>query len=259
MNLQYQQIEALCQELKLPALQVQWSALAQRVADTQGSFADFLLAGLESERAARQERVRQALLKISSLPAIKSLEGYDFTFATGAPKAQIQELASLSFIERAENIVLFGPSGVGKSHLAMAFAYRAVMAGIKTRLITAADLMIQLAAAKSQGRLKGYFNRAILGPRLLVVDEMGYLPFGREEANLFFNVVAKRYERGSMILTSNLPFTQWASALADDQTLTAALLDRLLHHAHIVQISGDSYRLKDKRKAGTIKGENKKS
>lgn len=259
MNLQHQQIQALCEELKLPALQVQWSVLAQRVADTQGSFADFLLAGLESERAARQERVRQALLKISSLPAIKSLEGYDFNFATGAPKAQIQELGSLSFIERAENIVLLGPSGVGKSHLAMAFAYRAVMAGIKTRFITAADLMIQLAAAKSQGRLKGYFNRAILGPRLLVVDEMGYLPFGREEANLFFNVVAKRYERGSMILTSNLPFTQWASALADDQTLTAALLDRLLHHAHIVQISGDSYRLKDKRKAGTIKEEKKKS
>ena len=259
MNLQHQQIQALCEELKLPALQVQWSVLAQRVADTQGSFADFLLAGLESERAARQERVRQALLKISSLPAIKSLEGYDFNFATGAPKAQIQELGSLSFIERAENIVLLGPSGVGKSHLAMAFAYRAVMAGIKTRFITAADLMIQLAAAKSQGRLKGYFNRAILGPRLLVVDEMGYLPFGREEATLFFNVVAKRYERGSMILTSNLPFTQWASALADDQTLTAALLDRLLHHAHIVQISGDSYRLKDKRKAGTIKEEKKKS
>lgn len=259
MNLQHQQIQSLCEELKLPALQVQWSALAQRVADTQGSFADFLLAGLESERAARQERVRQALLKISSLPAIKSLEGYDFAFATGAPKAQIQELGSLSFIERAENIVLLGPSGVGKSHLAMAFAYRAVMAGIKTRFITAADLMIQLAAAKSQGRLKGYFNRAILGPRLLVVDEMGYLPFGREEANLFFNVVAKRYERGSMILTSNLPFTQWGTALADDQTLTAALLDRLLHHAHIVQISGDSYRLKDKRKAGAIKGETKKS
>jgi DNA replication protein DnaC len=259
MNLQHQQIQALCEELRLPALQVQWSALAQRVADTQGSFADFLLAGLESERAARQERVRQALLKISSLPAIKSLEAYDFSFATGAPKAQIQELASLSFIERAENIVLLGPSGVGKSHLAMAFAYRAVMAGIKTRFITAADLMIQLAAAKAQGRLKGYFNRAILGPRLLVVDEMGYLPFGREEANLFFNVVAKRYERSSMILTSNLPFTQWASALADDQTLTAALLDRLLHHAHIVQISGESYRLKDKRKAGAIKAENKKS
>ena len=95
-----------------------------------------------------------------------------------------------------------------------------------------------------------YFNRAVLGPKLLVVNEIGYLPFGRDEANLFLNVVAKRYERGSMVLTSNLPFTQWASAFADDQTLTAAMLDRLLHHAHIVQISGDSYRLKDKRKAG---------
>ncbi len=159
----------------------------------------------------------------------------------------------MSFIDRAENVVMLGPSGVGKSHLAMALGYRAVMAGIKTRFITAADLMIQLAAAKGQGRLKEYFNRAVLGPKLLIVDELGYLPFGRDEANLFFNVVAKRYERASMILTSNLPFTQWATALADDQTLTAALLDRLLHHAHIVQITGESYRLKDKRKAGSIK------
>jgi DNA replication protein DnaC len=93
----------------------------------------------------------------------------------------------------------------------------------------------------------------VLGPKLLVVDEIGYLPFGREEATLFFNVVAKRYERASMVLTSNLPFAQWASAFADDQTLTAAMLDRLLHHAHIVQISGDSYRMKDKRKAGQMK------
>lgn len=110
--------------------------------------------------------------------------------------------------------------------------------------------MMQLATATAQNRLKQYFNRAVLGPKLLVVDEIGYLPFGRDEANLFFNVVAKRYEQGSMVLTSNLPFTQWASAFADDQTLTAAMFDRLLHHAHIVQIRGESYRLKDKRKAG---------
>jgi DNA replication protein DnaC len=103
---------------------------------------------------------------------------------------------------------------------------------------------------KLKAASKSIFNRAILGPKLLVVDEIGYPPFGREEANLFFNVVAKRYEHGSMVLTSNLPFTQWAGAFADDQTLTAAMLDRLLHHAHIVQITGESYRLKDKRKAG---------
>ena len=187
---------------------------------------------------------------IATIPTIKTLEQYDFGFASGAPRAQIQELAALAFVQRAENVVFLGPSGVGKSHLAIALAYRAVMAGIKVRFITAADLMLQLATARSQGRLKEYFNRAVIGPKLLVVDEIGFLPFGREEANLFFNVVAKRYEHGSMILTSNLPFTQWPAAFADDQVLVAAMLDRLLHHAHIVQISGESWRLRDKRRAG---------
>lgn len=247
MNLQHDRIRALCSALKLDQMGTIWPVIAARTAEQDASLADFLEQLLISEQDARHERTRQTLLNLATLPAIKTLEQFDFTFATGAPRAQIQELASLSFIERAENVVLLGPSGVGKSHLASALAYRAVMAGIKTRFITAADLMLQLATAHQQGRLKQYFNRVVLGPRLLVVDEIGYLPFGRDEANLFFNVIAKRYERGSMVLTSN----QWSSAFADDQTLTTAMLDRLLHHAHIVQISGDSYRLKDKRKAGT--------
>ncbi|MDP2286332.1 MAG: ATP-binding protein, partial [Pseudohongiella sp.] len=103
-----------------------------------------------------------------------------------------------------------------------------------------------------QERLDSYIKRSVLGPKLLVIDEIGYLPFGREEATLFFNVIAKRYEQGSIIVTSNLPFSQWSTAFADDQTLTAALLDRLLHHAHIVQISGNSYRLKGKKAAGIV-------
>ena len=250
MNLQHDRIAALCAELKLYRISGDWAAIAQDAARSEGSFGDFVERLLSTEAQARGERQRQTLLKLATLPVIKTLEQFDFAFASGAPRAQIQELAALAFIERAENIVLLGPSGVGKSHVAVALAYRAVMAGIKTRFITAADLMLQLATAKSQGRLKEYFNRAIIGPRLLVVDEIGYLPFGREEATLFFNVVAKRYEHGSMILTSNLPFTQWASAFADDATLTAALLDRLLHHAHVLQITGESYRLKDKRRAG---------
>ena len=251
MNLQHPRITELCQALKLEAIAAAWPHLAQQVATQEGSFADFLEQVLSAETRARTERTRNTLLKLATLPSVKTLEQYDFAFASGAPRAQLQELAGLAFIERAENIVLLGPSGVGKSHLAIALAYRAVMAGIKARFITAADLMLQLAAAKAQGRLKQYFNRAVLGPRLLVIDEIGYLPFGRDEANLFFNVVAQRYERGSMVLTSNLPFTQWAGAFADDATLTAAMLDRLLHHAHIVQISGESYRLRNKRKAGT--------
>lgn len=250
MNLQHERIAHLCEQLKLGRIGTDWPHLAQSAASEESSFADFLERLLRAESEARAERVRQTLMKLATLPTVKTLEQYDFGFASGAPRAQIQELGTLAFVERAENVVLLGPSGVGKSHVAIALAYRAVQAGIKTRFITAADLMLQLDAARKQERLKEYFNRAVIGPRLLVVDEIGYLPFGREQATLFFNVVAKRYERGSMILTSNLPFAQWATTFADDQTLVAAMLDRLLHHAHIVQISGESYRLKDKRKAG---------
>jgi len=253
MNLQHERVQSLCEQLRLPAVASQWPALAERAVAGQSSYGEFLEQVLQGELNARTERTRQTLLKLATLPAVKTLEQFDFSFASGISKPQIMELASLAFVERTENIVLLGPSGVGKTHLAIALAVRAIQAGIKTRFLSAADLMLQLASAKGQGRLREYFNRAVLGPRLLVVDELGYLPFGREEAALFFNVVAKRYERGSMVLTSNLPFPQWASTLADDSTLTAALLDRLLHHAHIVQVSGESYRLKDKRKAGTVR------
>lgn len=251
MNLQHQRIEALCAQMKFARLHAEWPAIAQEAAKEQASYADFLERVLDAEARARHERKVTTLMKLATMSAVKTLEQFDWKEAPGVPKAQIQELAHLNFVERAENVVMLGPSGVGKTHIALALAHRAVSAGHKVRFITAADLMLQLAAARSQGRLKEYFNRAVLGPKLLVVDEIGYLPFGREEANLFFNVVAKRYERGSMVLTSNLPFTQWAAAFADDQTLTAAMLDRLLHHAHIVQISGESYRLKDKRRAGS--------
>lgn len=250
MNLQQERIAGLCEQLKMACLAAEWPALAQQSAREEASFADFLEKLLQCESTAREQRKRTTLMKLATMPAVKTLEQLDWAAASGAPKAQIQELAHLAFVEHAENVVLLGPSGVGKTHIALALAHRAVMAGHKVRFISAADLMLQLAAAKAQGRLKEYFNRAVLGPKLLVVDEIGYLPFGRDEATLFFNLVAKRYERGSMVLTSNLPFTQWASAFADDQTLTAAMLDRLLHHAHIVQISGESYRLKDKRRAG---------
>lgn len=198
------------------------------------------------ELDARAQRTRETLQKFAGLPAIKRFEEYDFTFATGAPKKQLQELNRLAFIERAENIVLPGSSAVGKSHIALNYPYQAIQRGIKTRFITATDLTLQLATAKKQERLENYIKLSVLCPKLLVINEIGYLPFGREEADLFFNVIAKRYEYGSVIVTSNLPFSQWSTAFADDQTLTAALLDRLLHHAHIVQIAGNSYRLKEK-------------
>lgn len=252
MNLQHLRIESLCQQFKLDTFATDWPALAQQAAEKETSYADFLEQLLLSEDRARNERRRQALLHQSGLPAVKTVEQYDFKFASGAPQSQILELAGLAFIERKENVVLLGPSGVGKTHLASALAHRAIMAGISTRFISAADLTLQLVAAHHQGRLAQYFSRVVQRSKLLVIDEIGYLPFGRDEANLFFNVIAKRYEQGSLVLTSNLPFSQWATTFADDSTLTAALLDRLLHHAHIVQVSGQSYRLKDKLKSGQV-------
>lgn len=253
MNLQQERLEALCMQLKLDHIASHYPALAQQAVQDELSFTDFLEKLLTLEVNWRSERSRELLLRMASFPAVKTLENYDFSFASGVPKAQIQELASLIFIERAENIVLIGPSGIGKTHLACALGIRATQAGTKTRFITAADLMLQLGAAHRQDRIKEYFNRSIMAPRLLIIDEIGYLPFGRHEANWFFQVVAKRYEKSSMILSSNLPFSQGANTFADDTTLTAALLDRLLHHAHIVSMNGESYRLKDKRKAGIVK------
>lgn len=174
---------------------------------------------------------------------MKTVEQYDFKFASGAPQSQILELAGLAFIEHKENVVLLGSSDVRKTHSASALAHRAIIAGISTRFISAADLTSQLVAADHQGRLAQYFSRVVQRAKLLV-DEIDYLPFGRDEAYLFFNVIAKRYEHGNVGLTSNLPFSPWATTFADDSTLTAALLDRMLHHAHIVQVSGQSYRLK---------------
>ena len=252
-SLQHERIVALAEELRLGALPDLYGAVAQSAAGRKdASYADFLEDVLKAERDARRVRARAMLTRTAGFPALKTLEAYDFAFATGAPRAQIQELASLGFVERAENLVLLGPSGTGKTHLAIAFGLLATHRGWKVRFTTAADLVIALEAAQRQGRMKEMMHRTVATPKLLIIDEIGYLPFGREQANLFFQVVARRYEKGSMILTSNLAFGSWDEAFAGDAVLTAAMLDRILHHATVVQISGESYRLKDKRRAGIL-------
>jgi DNA replication protein DnaC len=252
MNIQDERIQSACEQLALQSVADHYAQLAQEAVTQDHSFSDYLEHCLKAELDARRLRSQTMLVRIASFPAIKLLEDFDFKFAKGAPRKAIQDLASLAFVERKENIILLGPSGVGKTHLAIALGYLATQGGIKVRFITAADLVMQLEKAQRQERLDAVMKRSFMAPSILIIDEVGYLPLQRNQANLFFQVIAKRYETGSIILTSNLSFGEWDVTFAGNSALTAAMLDRLMHHAHLIQIKGDSYRLKDKRKAGVL-------
>lgn len=252
MTLQDTRIQEYCEQLKLQAIAAHYPRLAQQCVDQQKSYADFLEACLTEQLQEKQARSQVMLARMAGFPAVKTLEAYEFKQVAGITQKQLNTLAALTFVPRCENIVLLGPSGLGKTHLAIALGYLATQAGIKTRFITASDLMLQLETAYRQGRYKEVLSRVVLSPSLLIIDEIGYLPLTRDQANHFFQVIATRYERGSIIVTSNLSFGQWDTTLANDKVLTAAMLDRLLHHAHVLQLKGNSYRLKDKRKAGII-------
>ena len=245
-------IESLCKELHLPTLIKKYHKIANIAAKENWQYGEYLYEVLQAEANAKADRSRNMLTKFAGFPTIKTLEQFDFDFTVGVNSRQIEELSSLEFIKCKENIILLGQSGVGKTHLAIALAYKAVLNRIKVKFTTTADLMMQMSYAKKEKRYNSFIKQSIMTPSLLVIDEIGYFPMSKEEAQHFFQIISKRYEQGSVIVTSNLVFSQWSGVFANDRVVTTAILDRLLHHSHIINIQGDSYRLKEKRDVGII-------
>lgn len=237
--------------LKLVATRERLDTLLQEAARKELGYMDFLDLVLSEEASAKDQKRTRMGIQIAHFPVVRRLEDFDFSLQPSIDPKLIRELETGRFIANGENVLLLGPPGVGKTHLAIGLGRKAVECGASALFVPALGLVAQLMRAESEGRLEERLTH-LAKPKLLIIDELGYLPFERRAAHLLFQLVSRRYERGSMILTSNQPVGNWGEVFGD-AVLATAILDRLLHHSHVVTIKGDSYRLREKRKAGLLR------
>jgi DNA replication protein DnaC len=241
---------ALLDRLKLDHLEAQLDAICEQGAAQQLDYKHFLAQALGVEWQGRFQRGTEARLRLTRFAWIKTLEQFDFDFQPSLDRHQVRELAGLSFLERAHNVIVLGPPGVGKTHLSVALGVKAVEAGYSVLFLTLESLMTRLVRGQQENRLERSLKQLVY-PKVLIIDEVGYLPLSREDASLFFRLVARRYERGSLIVTSNKSFLDWGDVF-HDQVLATAILDRLLHRSTTLNVKGESYRLDEKRRAGLM-------
>jgi len=244
------ELENLLDKLRMDHLESQLDAVCEQAAKKQMDYKTFLAQALQTEYQGRFQRGIEARLRLARFPWIKTLDQFEFDFQPSLDRKLLRELAGMSFVERSHNVVLLGPPGVGKTHLAIALGVKAVEAGYSVLFLTLEQLMTRLMKAFSENRLERTLQQ-LSYPKVLIIDEIGYLPLSNTEASLFFRLVARRYERASLIVTSNKSFMDWGEVF-NDPVLATAILDRLLHYSTTLNIKGESYRLKEKRKAGLL-------